>query len=225
LIEAKKPEGLPKYDYKTDAGRLRFARLGFDDFAKMTTDKLVFPDGDAPSFDEAKATARDVLRLINGTGLLIDPEFIPVSLYEISYTAKGRMGAADFGSMPRNKENTFLGFHPQHRVFSEIVLKHASTNSAVRFVLDALALPTTWASLYLVYDAIKDDIGGQILLEERGWATSEEFSNFRYSANTSRAIREGARHGGTVSAPKPLISLYCGRDIVERIVRGWLRSL
>jgi hypothetical protein len=72
-----------------------------------------------------------VLRLINGTGLLIDPELITLSLYESSYTAKGSMGAADFGKSPRNKAATFLGMHPQHKVFSDVVVRHGG-NSAVR---------------------------------------------------------------------------------------------
>ena len=222
-IETAKPEGRPIYDYKTEAGRLRYARLGFDVYAKMTSDRLVFPN--SVPFDEAKAVARDVLRYINGTGTLIDPDFLPVSLYQIGYTTRGRSGAADFGRMTHNKEATFLGMHPGHKVLGSIIAKQNDGNSAVRFVLDAFVLPTSWASLYLVYDTITHDVGGQRTIEAKGWVSAQQCSDFRYSANTSREIREGARHGGAVSPPKPLLSLSQGRDIIEDITRGWLRSL
>lgn len=222
-IEATRPEGAPVYDFRTPEGQLRFARLGFDVFARMTSDRLIF-ERQLP-WDEAKDVAREILRAINGTGLLIDPDFIPVSLYEISYSERGGSGYADFGRMPRNKEATFLGMHPMHKVFCELLVKHGQSNNAVRFVLDALTMPTTWASLYLVYDTITHEVGGQRALESRGWATVQECSDFRYSANTSREIREGARHGGAVTPPKALLRLSQGKDIVERIARAWLRSL
>lgn len=225
LIVATKPEGRPRVDYQDKAALHRFQRMGYDVYATLTTDSLTFADGEIPFFDDAKDITRGILVRINGVARLIDPDFLPVSLHEISYKAKGGMGAADFGRSPPNKENTFLGVHPAHVALVSNVYALAETNSAVRFVLDALNLPTTWASSYLVYDAIKEDVGGQKSLEAIGWITAQELSDFRYSANSSREIKEGATHGGANILPKPLLRLSHARDIVERLARAWLRSL
>jgi len=224
-IVATQPVGRPMYDPHTDAGRLRYARLGFDDFALLTTDALTFPEGSQPTFDVAKSVANEIILRINGIGRLIDPEYLTVSLYELSYVCRGGSGSSDAGRMPKNKENTWLGQHPAHQPFGALVFSHAASNTAVRFVLDAIALPATWASLYLVYDAIKDEVGGQAALEKMDWVKKSELSDFRYSANTSRQLKEGARHGGIPDAPKPLITLSNATDIIERLARAWLRSI
>lgn len=221
-ITAERPNGRPIYNHQDPEARQRFQVFGFDVFGKLYTDKLIFADRQLPTFDEVKAIAIDVVGRINGIALLIEPDFLPVSPYYISYSCRGGSGGADFGKFPQNRENTFLGAHPAQFPNSDFIFVEAESNGAVKFVLDALALPTTWASLYLIYDTIRDSVGGLTELKAQQWVSVQELDDFTYTANRTRQIREGARHGGVFVPPKPFISLSEGHWLVLQLARKWL---
>jgi hypothetical protein len=116
---------------------------------------------------------------------------------------------------------TYLGVQGQ-RDIAHHVLPLASSNPATPFVLDAMTLPTTWASLYLVFDAIATDVGSQHKLKKLGWLTDDELSDLTNSANNSRNIREGARHGNRVDSTRPLIPLDVAQILTSKLVVCWL---
>jgi hypothetical protein len=100
------------------------------------------------------------------------------------------------------------------------------TEPAVRFVLDAFALRSTWVSLYLIYETIKDNVGNQKALEATGWVSAQELSDFRYAANHNRTLSEGMRHASSIpSLPKQPIPLHQAHTIIDRLAKGWLNSL
>jgi hypothetical protein len=120
------------------------------------------------------------------------------------------------------KDKTGLGEQRQVPfAFDAFVL--GSDNTAISFVMDALNLPTTWASMYLIYEAIRENVGGSRALEQYGFVTSQELSDFKFAANTCRTISEGIRHATRVDAPSPShIPLSEARHIIIRLATAWL---
>lgn len=89
--------------------------------------------------------------------------------------------------------------------------------------MEAWTFPTTWASLYLIYEAIRDNVGGQPELERYNFVTSQELRDFRLAANTCRVISEGIRHATLLDAPTPPhIPVSDARHIINRLTVGWL---
>lgn len=135
------------------------------------------------------------MRTGNGVAILLDPDYRPAKLLSLSYSYPGGGGSTVLGDWTPNRDMTFLGHHSLQAVFAKDVLPLALSDNRVKFVLDAIALPRSWASLYPIYDAIGADVGGVRELRKSGWVTADELSDFTNSANNSREIREGARHG------------------------------
>jgi hypothetical protein len=168
----------------------------------------------------------EVIARINGIGRLIDPEYWPVSFYGLKYKSAGGKGYASPRGTTPNKQNTFLGWHHTHAPFANRTYELSRSQPAVRFVLDAFAMKSTWVSLYLVYETIKDAVGGQRDLESKGWVSAQQLSDFRYSANHSRTLTEGMRHASTIETlPKPPIPLYEAHSIIDRLAKRWIESI
>lgn len=92
----------------------------------------------------------------------------------------------------------------------------------MNFVLDAMTLPATWSSLYLVYDAISTNVGGKPALKKLGWLTGDQLNDLTNSANSSRNIRQGARHGSRVDSTRPLIAIDIAHIYTCQLVVQWL---
>ena len=223
LVKAEKPNGLPQAELKTEAGRTRFQRLGYDVFANLTCDTLLFDQ--LKSFDEVTPIAQAVVMRVNGIARLLEPDYWPVSLYTISYSAPGGSGAANPGKTTPNKQYTGLGRHPNQLPFADEVFNFGSRDDTISFVLEAITLPTSWTSLYLVYEAIAKYVGGQHELEKQGWVTKDELSKFRLAANKTRIISEGARHADLDADPTSFIRLVEAHGIINRLAVRWLDAI
>lgn len=88
----------------------------------------------------------------------------------------------------------------------------------------AAALPRSWASLYLIYEAIAESVGGQHKLEKLSFVSKKDLTDFRHAANNSRSLDEGMRHSRT---PRPgnLIPLDKAHFIINTLVIHWMASL
>jgi hypothetical protein len=147
--------------------------------------------------------------------------FAPVRLTHLSYPKENAGGAMTAGNWVPNKDATLLSAST-HRDIAMRALKIAGSDLAVKFVLDAMTLPTTSASLYLVYDAISTVVGGQHKLKALAWLNDDELNDLTNSANNSRSIREGARHGNRPNPTRPLISLASAQILTSQLVVHWL---
>jgi hypothetical protein len=154
----------------------RFHRLGFDTFAPLTCDTLIHQDSDGPpDTGKMRDVAYDVIARINGIGHWIEPDYWPVSFHSIEYKNSGGGGMASGKGTVRNKQHTSLGWHHSHASFADIAYELSRREPAVRFVLDAIAMRSTWASLYLIYETVKSNVGGQKALEKTGWVSVKRF--------------------------------------------------
>jgi hypothetical protein len=128
------------------------------------------------------------------------------------------------GDWEPNRSETFLGRQSQPE-FAQDILKRSSTDSSVQFVLNAVALPRTWSSMYLVFEAIATDVGGQHKLTKKGWITAAQQSDFTHAANNSRNFAEGSRHASKQPPlTKPLISLHEAYVIITQLIFHWFDS-
>jgi hypothetical protein len=227
VIEANEPRGLPSYNFSNKDERDRFQKLGYDVFAKLTNDTLIWRDEDGPpDIKKMKIIAEDVVARLNGIGRVLEPDHWPVRLYHIAYTAPYGSGGGTLGTQTPNKQYTGLGRHPSQFVFAENVFELSRQHPAVRFVLDAIAMRPTWVSLYLVFEAIRDNVGGQRALEQKEFVTKQDLKDFGYAAQHNRSLSEGMRHSSTISAlPKPPIALVHAHGIINVLTMRWLESL
>jgi hypothetical protein len=134
-----------------------------------------------------------------------------------------------FGSLLRsdwklNKSATHLGAEQEHRPFAQAGLPLAASNPAVKVVLAAITLPRTWTSMYLIYEAIADEVGGQHALEKRNYVPTSDLIAFRKTANNSRSIDEGMRHS---KEPEPITLMPFDRAyfIINTVALRWMQSL
>jgi hypothetical protein len=226
VVNALEPKGRPTVDFSDRAAIDRFQKLGYDKFATLTSKSLLQDEAQGPpDLLKMKVFAYDIIERVNGIGRLIDPDYWPVSYYGLTYNSRGGQGAASPDGTTSNKQNTFLGWHHSHAPFADYVFELSRTEPAVRFILDAFALKTTWVTLYLIYETIKDNVGDQRALESKKWVPVQALSDFRYAANHSRTLSEGMRHASMVQLPKQPISLIEAHTTIDRLTKGWLRSL
>lgn len=197
--------------------------MGYDVFGPLTSTELLWDDSRGPvDLRDVRPVALNLVERMNGIALLLDPEYRAVKLISISYSNKGGSGSSVLGDWTPNKDMTSLGRHPGQLALAKEVLPLARNDNAVMFVLDAIALPRSWASLYLIYDAIAADVGGVHELRKAGWVTPDELTDFANSANNSRSIPEGARHGNTSQTGRSLIPLIQAYAIVNKLAVRWL---
>jgi hypothetical protein len=223
LVMAEKPTGRPTYDTSNKDAINRFRIQGYDVFATLTSEELLAP-GTVGAVDlrDIRPVALELVERINGIAILLDPDYRPAKLLSLTYSYAGGSGSTVLGDWTPNRDMTFLSHHPLQGLFAKDILPLALSDNRVKFVLDAIALPRSWASLYLIYDAIAADVGGVHELRKSGWVTLDELNDFTNSANNSRNIREGARHGKDPDPGRRIIPLVFGYTIINRLAVRWL---
>jgi len=167
-----------------------FASTGTTYSPNLTSNELVWDDAKGRvDLRDLRPIADDVLLRVNGLGTVVRSNLHAGSITHLTFPN----GAMTAGDWTPNRDGTYLGAAGQHDIVNR-ALPLAQSNPDVKFVLEAMVLPATWASLYLVIDAIKTNIGSKQKLEKLGWLSKADLSDLTYSANNSRNIKEGARH-------------------------------
>jgi hypothetical protein len=214
-IHAKDPATI-RLNMRNESDREHFNAFGHDTHADLTSNsfRVEFPFN---SVDMLELVV-PVLNRINAIGHLLDPHYRPVALFSCIYKTSTNL----YGDGHTYKDKTGLGDQAQVP-FAFDAFELGSQNAAISFVMEALNLPTTWASLYLIYEAIRHNVGGSSELEQFGFVTVKEIRDFTFAANTSRAISEGIRHAPQLHLPSPPhIPLSEARQIINRLAIAWL---
>jgi hypothetical protein len=221
-VQAKHPTTL-RLNMSEEKDRRRFELFRHDNFAALTSNKfrLEFPFNGGDMHD----LALDVIARMNAVGKLLDPDYWPVTLFDCVYVRENSTSIGFAGCSPRYKDATGLGEKCQVE-FAHGVYDLAEANPAIRFVVDAINLPATWSSLYLIYEAIRDNVGDQNSLERLNFVPAQDLRDFTFAANTCRIVSEGIRHGSLLSPlDRPHIPFAKACQIINRLTIGWLKML
>jgi hypothetical protein len=226
LIEATEPAGMPAVNHRDQKALDRFHRFGHAQLATLTANDLCRSTAAECDLNTAATQAQAMIVRINGIAKLLDPEYYGVQLDALSYNAPGGSGGAIPSKPTQNKGYTNLGRHPSQSPAAVEFIALAKDDAEVNFVLEAFNLPISWASLYLVYDCIASAVGSRHDLADKLWVDKAALDAFTMTANKSRAIRVGIRHGSSPAAdpPKPLIPLHEGHNTVMRLAMAWLQT-
>jgi hypothetical protein len=223
LVQTEEPKGLPTFDATDKDAVSRFRVWGYDVSANLTSTELLWDESKGKvDLLDMRPIAENLIERINGAAQLLDPQYKPVK--PLALTDGGAVGATTFSEWTPNKDNTLLGHYPALIPLARDIVALAAKEQAVKFVLDAIVLPRTWASLYLVYDAISTNVGGAHALKKKNWVTEDELNDLTNSANNSREIKEGARHGNNPKQDRALISLVQAYSITNRLALAWLHE-
>jgi hypothetical protein len=223
LVRAEKPNGLPTFD-ATDRDAINHFRVwGYDTQADVTSTELLW-DMSTGKVDlrDMRPVADNLIERINGVALLFDDQYKPVRPFALNWAHGGAAGSTIYSEWIPNKSVTSLGSVPEMATLAGEVLALAAKEQVGKFVLDAIVLAPTWASLYLVYDAIATNVGGVHALRKKNWVTEDTLRNLTNSANNSRDIKEGARHGNASKQDRALIPLEQASLIARQLTLCWL---
>jgi hypothetical protein len=104
---------------------------------------------------------------------------------------------------------------------ADVIIGLAHSDETARRVLKLTAqTDRSWADLYTILEAIRQDIGGDQEFSRRKWCTIAEVDRFNQTANTA----EFGRHARDWKPPKKPMSLPEAQRFVQQIVRAWLSS-
>jgi hypothetical protein len=96
-----------------------------------------------------------------------------------------------------------------------------------RAVADALHFyrNSDWGSLYKVFEIIRDDVGGNRCLIQRGWVSKRVLSRFTRTAQSRDAIGDEARHASKkFTPPRHPMVLSEVRGVIRSILERWLQT-
>jgi hypothetical protein len=222
MVKAEKPKGRPTFDPNNAEEPNRFRIHGYNVLATLTSDELKWDEAvGRVDLRDVRPIADEIIARLNGLARIFDPSFIPVKLIYLSFSTENGAGSMLNGDWTANKDSTVLAMEGLH-VIANSFLSVAQSNPDAKFVLDAMVLPTTWTSLYLVLETITANVDGGTNLKRHGWITEDELSDLGNSANNSRNIHEGARHGKRPNLGRPLIPLDHALSITMKLTYQWL---
>jgi hypothetical protein len=91
--------------------------------------------------------------------------------------------------------------------------------------LRLFGLSTEPVNLFRVYEVIREDLGGQAEIVQRGWATNKQISRFTNSLDNRAAMGDKARHAvSKTQPPKKPMSLPEAQAFVTGLLEKWLAS-
>jgi hypothetical protein len=97
----------------------------------------------------------------------------------------------------------------------------AVTNGNVARTLRLWGRPPDWGNFYRVFEIIDSEVG----VVSQGWASDNEVTRFKRTANHPEAAGDEARHGSsTVEPPPHPMTLNEARGFVEHLLRQWLQT-
>jgi hypothetical protein len=96
----------------------------------------------------------------------------------------------------------------------------------VALVAVLLADEPSWVGLYKILDAVEDAVGGEHVLEQKGWVPADDLKRLTLTANAIETATHGGRHAKRKSslarsklAPMTLDEAW---RTTKALVRAWL---
>lgn len=102
----------------------------------------------------------------------------------------------------------------------------AKSDDAIKKVLRLYNRSLDWGGLYKIFEVVRDDVvNGERCITSKKWASQNQISTFRHTANSPSAIGDESRHGSGVNQPpaKPMTILEA-KNFVESLINNWLKD-
>jgi hypothetical protein len=182
---------------------------------------------------EVEAQAKDFIQLLENSIYIHSRDTTPLAIGGIvRIDNEGRkhyiMNAEPGIYTIRGPKATLGGPRPFESRAEHQVIKvlRASTKNSV--VVDALRFfrKGDWVSLYKVYEIVRDDVGGNPAISDRGWLTKPTRSRFTGTAQSREALGDEARHASrNYRPPKKPMQIREARAIIGDLLLKWIDSL
>ena len=113
---------------------------------------------------------------------------------------------------------------PPQESFATLAMRLGKTHSSIHRALDHYG-EGTWGSFYKVFEIIREDVGDEPALQERGWVNWEHLKRFTRDAQAEGAAGKEARHAGSQyrSSSHPMRKGEAS-DLIGRLLRAWIES-
>jgi hypothetical protein len=217
-----------------EAGILQGATVGMEHNNRVLRAPAI---SSAATPSEAFHQAKEYVTLLNGLrGLGLSP--------------KARLDVAAVASIdPDGRWNVFAFFKEEVHMAAElakVVITDSAGDALVieppveelrqltglwktdarRKVLRILATqPLDFKTMFVVYEEIKHELGGDRVLTDGGFASKTELARFAMSANNPHASGDHARHGGPgkPSGVAPM-KIPEAQEFIRRLTRAWFQT-
>lgn len=166
-------------------------------------------------FDNIKSADVDAVAEVHEDGSRCHHVFLRGSA-----TARSRVGVARL-TVTDSSGNAVESYQPSAAI---VIMGAARRHTAVA---DALHFhrKSDWGSLYKVFELIRDDVGGERRLIQRGCVSKRVLSRFRRTAQSRDAIGDEARHASKrYTAPRHPMTLSEARGVIKGILEHWLQT-
>ena len=176
---------------------------------------------------EIRDAAISAIEIVNGAARLFYSKFQGVSsnVTVLTIMSDGSRQEFNFLNATAPDYNLTVFRDTDTRLTDWIAL--ANNDQAVANALTLYgALELTWKNLYIVLEAVEDDIvGGESGLINHNWVPKSQIKLFKTTANSFRALGRVARHGpNNKQPPQRPMTIQEARKLINNIVRKWLES-
>ncbi|OBF98897.1 hypothetical protein [Mycolicibacter sinensis] len=187
---------------------------------------------DSADDEDVYFTIEALLKRINGSARTLTPDFQPVR-YARKYTTNGGIVIQPATVQLKIRVSLTVSAvvrgpdgepQPTSPPPGATHLALAASDGTVDEVLARMAGDLDWFNLFKVYELVRDDSTKPSSIAGMGWATENEQSAFRASANRPDISGEDARHAVSPNTkrPKRTMNLAEGQAWVCNLVSNWL---
>jgi hypothetical protein len=183
--------------------------------------------GDHPDNTEPTVlheTASRSIELLNGAAKLYFGQFRGVTSHVVVRVLEDGVKEG-FGFLTLPERSFTLTLPPIPDATLETWMSAGTQDDSVARALTLYGgLDHNWKNLYMVFEVVEEDTGGEQELIKTGW-TSRDIKTFKRTANSFRAIGREARHAKSKYKPPSLpMSLKEAQELIREILQKWLKS-
>ncbi len=167
----------------------------------------------------------EIINILNGIGKLIINNFEPIQLdYVTEYRDDGLWSSYVVSDATLNYSAPSGFITPLDPLITENCIKKAQRNEAIKKALESYGSQEhNFINLYKILGKVKDDVGGETELINKGWVNKAEIKRFKQAAQSEAAIGAEARHGSSKYNPPPKpMSLREARYLLQVILQKWI---
>lgn len=178
-----------------------------------------------PHFESARWTALEILAPLNGFASLADANFVPVQPVSASFAGGGVTGHIDLRPSVAVRRHRLISADrvPQQRAAMPSRVELMSSNPLAAYAGAVIAATPSWTDYYRVLEDIAAACGTDISkLHQTGLISHALQREFTKAANNRMNGRHGASGRKFDGDERDLMNLLEAREVVRRVVSGWM---